>query len=117
MLMNYSEHKEVVQEFYQDLESPLDEIGYIVEGEYISYKGYDFLDKCCIFINLAKIIIDDNTDIFEIQGELKEIFESNVIDELKEKLGNNFEGFYKDYLKVQQEYKKLKKYYCKKKVE
>ena len=112
MLMNYSEHKEVVQEFYQDLER-----GYIVEGEYISYKGYDFLDKCCIFINLAKIIIDDNTDIFEIQGELKEIFESNVIDELKEKLGNNFEVFYKDYLKVQQEYKKLKKYYCKKKVE
>ena len=30
MLMNYSEHKEVVQEFYQDLESQLDEIGYIV---------------------------------------------------------------------------------------
>ena len=42
MLMNYSEHKEAVQEFYQDLESPLDEIGYIVEGEYIDYEGYDF---------------------------------------------------------------------------
>ncbi len=107
MLMNYSEHKEAVQEFYQDLESPLDEIGYIVEGEYIDYEGYDFLDRCCIFINLAKIIIDNNADISEIQGELKEIFESDVIDGLKEKLGNDFEVFYNDYLKVQQEYKKL----------
>ena len=86
MLMNYSEHKEAVQEFYQDLESPLDEIGYIVEGEYIDYEGYDFS---------------------EIQGELKEIFESDVIDGLKEKLGDDFEVFYNDYLKVQQEYNKL----------
>ena len=37
----------------------------------------------------------------------KEIFESNVIDGLKEKLGDDFEVFYNDYLKVQQEYKKL----------
>ena len=37
------------------------------------------MDKCCIFIGLAKIAIDDNVDISEIQGELKEIFESNVI--------------------------------------
>ena len=51
--------------------------------------------------------MNDNVDISEIQGELKEIFESNVIDGLKEKLGNDFEVFYNDYLKVQQEYKKL----------
>ena len=107
MLMNYSEHKEGVQEFYQDLERPLDEMGYIVEGEYIDYEGYEFLDRCCIFISLAKIAIDDNADISVIQEELKEIFEGDVIGVLKEKLGDDFEIFYNDYLKVQQEYTKL----------
>ena len=107
MLMNYSEHKEGVQEFYQDLESPLDEMGYIVEGEYIDYEGYEFLDRCCIFISLAKIAIDDNADISAIQEELKEIFEGDVIAVHKEKLGDDFKIFYNDYLKVQQEYIKL----------
>ena len=38
---------------------------------------------------------------------LKEIFEGDVIGVLKEKLGDDFEIFYNDYLKVQQEYTKL----------
>ena len=110
MSINYSECKEGVEDLYlqlyQELNTPLRMTGYIIEGEY-DYEGYDFLDKCCIFIGLAKIAMDDNVDISEIQGELKEIFESNVIDGLKEKLGDDFEVFYNDYLKVQQEYKKL----------
>lgn len=111
MLMNYSEYKEGTQESYEELYQELGTLlrmtGYLTEKEYADYEGYDFLDKCFIFIGLAKIAIDDNVDISEIQGELKEIFESNVIDGLKEKLGNDFEVFYNDYLKVQQEYKKL----------
>ena len=111
MLMNYSEHKEGVQEsyeeLYQELNTPLRMTGYIVEGEYIDYEGYEFLDRCCIFISLAKIAIDDNADISVMQEELKEIFERDVIGVLKEKLGDDFEIFYNDYLKVQQEYTKL----------
>ncbi len=111
MLMNYSEHKEDTQESYEELYQELGTLlrmtGYLTEKEYADYEGYDFLDKCYIFISLAKIAMDDNVDISEIQGELKEIFESNVIDGLKEKLGDDFEVFYNDYLKVQQEYKKL----------
>ena len=103
MSINYSECKEGVEDLYlqlyQELNTPLRMTGYIIEGEY-DYEGYDFLDKCCIFIGLAKIAMDDNVDISEIQGELKEIFESNVIDGLKEKLGDDFEVFYNDYLKV-----------------
>ena len=86
MLMNYSEHKEGAQESYEELYQELGTLlrmtGYLTEKEYADYEGYDFLDKCCIFIGLAKIAMDDNVDISEIQGELKEIFESNrVIDQ------------------------------------
>ncbi len=31
--MYYEQYKEAVQEFYEDSKSPLEEIGYIAEGE------------------------------------------------------------------------------------
>ena len=108
--LNYSDYKEsaedLYQQFYHDLHYPLRMICYIEEEEQ-DYKGYNFSDRSCIFISLAKIAIDDNVDISEIKKELKEIFESNVVEELKKELGDDFEVFYKDYLEVQQEYNKL----------
>ena len=108
--MNYSDYKEGMEEFYRDFykesDTPLRMTGYIYEGEFADYKGYSFLDKCCIFISLAKFAIDDNVDISEIQKELKEIFKSNVVEELKNNL-EDFEIFYNDYVEVQQEYLKF----------
>ncbi len=106
MLMNYSDYKKGAEEFYQDLNSPLEELSYIYEGEFINYDGYGFLDRSCIFISLAQIAIEDTVDISEIREELKEIFESNVAEKLKKEL-EDFEIFYNDYLEVQREYSKL----------
>ncbi len=108
---NYSDYKEGAEDSYQqlyhDLHYPLRMICYIYEGEHADYKGYSFSDRSCIFISLAKIAIEDNVDISEIKKELKEIFESDVVEELKKELGDDFEVFYKDYLEVQREYNKL----------
>ncbi len=111
MLMNYySDYKEGMEDSYRDLykefNTPLRMTGYIDEGEYADYKGYGFLDRSCIFISLAKFAIEDNVNISEIKKELKEIFESNVVEKLKKEL-EDFEVFYSDYLAVQREYNKL----------
>ena len=110
MLMNYSDYKEGAEEmyaeFYKAFDTPLKKLCYIYEGEVADNKDYGFLDRSCIFISLAKFAIDDNVDISEIKKELKEIFESNVVEELKKEL-EDFEIFYSDYLAVQREYNKL----------
>lgn len=111
MLENYKDYKECSEDFYnqlyKELHTPFRMLCYITEGEFADYEGYGFLDRCCIFISMAKIAIDDNVDIFEIQQELCEIFQSNAIDKMKEESEFDFDIFYNDYLNVQQEYHKM----------
>lgn len=111
MLENYSDHKEGMKESYRDyyktFDTSLKMTGYIDEGEYADYEGYDFLDRSCIFVSLAVFAIEDNVDISEIREELKEIYESDVVEKLKKELGDDFKVFYTDYLKVQEQYRAL----------
>lgn len=104
MDLTYLEIKEDMQDSFDSLYKRANytakDTFYVILEDYIAHDSSTETEECCIYVNLALILIKVGEKIDFLKNRILELIDDKSISLYKEELDNDFSDFYQDLLKL-----------------